>query len=91
MNKTIMHKDICEKLNETYKQKNAAYGDSFGISVQKYGMISALTRMSDKWNRLENLILHPEQDSGDEKLADTLLDLANYCIMSFMELEGKAE
>ena len=76
----------------TYTRKNADYGDSFGKSVQRYGLISALTRMSDKWNRLETLILdRVNGGSGplvkDEALTDTLLDLATYCLMTVMEIE----
>ena len=44
------------------------YGDSFGISVQKYGLISALTRISDKFNRLESLILNKNRLVEDEEL-----------------------
>lgn len=87
MNKVQRHKELCEGLNETYKEKNKNYGDSFGISVKKYGYISALTRMSDKWNRLEQLILNRSNGTKDESLTDTLIDLANYCLMTVMELE----
>lgn len=80
--------EIAATLVEQYEQKNKAYGDSFGKSVQKYGLISALTRMSDKWNRLENLIINPDTDKGDEGLIDTLNDLASYCIMTRIEIEN---
>lgn len=59
----------------------------FGISVRKYGKISALTRISDKFNRLENLILNGECEIKDESIKDTLMDLANYAIMLYMEVE----
>ena len=72
---------------DMYKIKNKKYGDSFGISVKKYGLISALTRMSDKWNRIENLILTGDNGTGDESLRDSLMDLSNYCNMTIIELE----
>lgn len=72
---------------ETYKIKNAKYGNSFDISVEKYGLISALTRMSDKWNRIENLILSHDDGTDDESLKDSLMDLANYCNMTVLILE----
>lgn len=84
-------KALASRLAATYEQKNAAYGDSFGISVRKYGIIAALTRMSDKWNRLENLILHEETKQGDESVLDTLLDMATYALMTYMELEEPNE
>lgn len=74
--------NIQSELRETYIHKNSRYGNSFDISVGKYGPISALTRISDKFLRLENLVLNQELQSGtDEPLEDTLLDMANYCIM----------
>ena len=83
--------DLQDHCLETYKVKNAKYGDSFGMSIEKYGLISALTRMSDKWNRLETLILSKDDGTEDETLEDTLLDLANYCLMTIIELKEMAE
>ena len=92
MNKIERFAAIVERMKETYRRKNAAYGDSFGISVEKYGYISALTRMSDKWNRLETLMLNKvSNEVDDERLEDTLLDLACYCVMTLIELEGDRE
>ena len=79
--------ELCNNVASTYERKNADYGDSFGISVKKYGIIAALTRMSDKWNRLENLILKGESKVTDEAITDTLIDLAAYALMTVMELE----
>lgn len=87
MTKIDRHKELCEKLNDIYKQKNAAYGDSFGETFRKLGIISAVTRISDKYNRLTNLAKHPDVDSGDESIKDTLLDMANYCIMTVIEMD----
>lgn len=81
-------KELTELMAATYARKNADYGDSFGKSVQRYGIIAALTRMSDKWNRLENLILSKEDNKvKDESVLDTLLDLATYAVMTYMEME----
>ena len=87
MDKVQKHKALCEELNAVYKQKNEKYGDSFTISVQKYGLIAALTRISDKFNRLEQLILTHSDGTADESLIDTLCDLSNYAIMTVMVLE----
>lgn len=72
-----------------YELKNQKYGNSFDLSVEKYGLISALTRMSDKWNRIENLILTHDNGTDDESLKDSLMDLANYCNMTVLILEEK--
>lgn len=74
-------------LHNTYLQKNEAYGDSFGKCFQDFGIISAMTRMSDKWNRLVALTGGAQNNVRDESIKDTLLDLANYCLMTKIELE----
>ena len=82
-----LFKELTHFLAELYARKNADYGDSFSKSVEKYGIIAALTRMSDKWNRLENLILNKREGLvGDERIEDTLLDLASYCLMTVISL-----
>ncbi|WP_416389590.1 nucleotide modification associated domain-containing protein [Peptoanaerobacter stomatis] len=49
-------------------------------------MISAVTRISDKTNRLQSLCVNKQQVK-DESIKDTLMDLANYAIMTLIELE----
>ncbi len=82
------HKEICNKLNDIYKRKNNDYGNSFGETYDKLGIISAVTRITDKVNRLQSLATK-EQQVQDESMQDTLLDLANYSIMTLMELDKK--
>lgn len=89
MDQYQQHKDICTKLNETYIQKNKAYGNSFSDTFAKLGVISAVTRITDKYNRLVNLSTNPDVNIGDESISDTLLDMANYCIMTYMEIENQ--
>ena len=83
------HKAVCNMLNAIYEQKNRAYGNSFGDTYQNLGIISAVTRISDKFNRLKTLCRQPDIPQGDESIADTLLDMANYCIMTYMEFENE--
>lgn len=88
-----IHKDICERLNVVYEKKNKDYGNSFGETYKKLGIISAVTRISDKMNRLESLATKPEEERlvKDESIKDTVLDMANYCIMLAMELERESD
>ena len=87
------HKEIAEELNAIYISKNHDYGDSFGETFKKLGIISAVTRISDKVNRLQSLSVKTaeERKVKDESIKDTLYDLANYAIMSIIELEGEEE
>ncbi|OPD28833.1 hypothetical protein AL713_17605 [Clostridium botulinum] len=84
--KAERHKVICGELNEIYKNKNHDYGDSFGETYKKLGIISAVTRITDKVNRLQSLTVK-DQKVKDESIKDTLKDLANYSIMTLIELE----
>lgn len=77
---------IAHSMVELYKRKNADYGDAFGRSVEKYGLIAALTRISDKFNRIESLILKNENQVKSEGLEDSLIDMACYCIMTLIEM-----
>ena len=79
------HLELCNEIHSTYKSKNEKYGDSFNDTIKKYGIIAALTRMYDKFSRIENNIINNVDDN--EKLEDNLLDLANYCLMTVMSLD----
>ena len=89
--KVTQHYAICHKLNQVYKAKNHDYGDSFGDTYKKLGIISAVTRLSDKMNRLMSLAVSHDAQVKDEKIEDTLLDMANYAIMTLIELEYEPE
>lgn len=91
MDKVSEFRSIANSLSDLYAKKNIAYGDSFGLSVKKYGKIAALTRISDKFNRLETLMLNSNIDCNDEKIEDTLKDMASYCIMTLIECKNDLE
>lgn len=81
------HTSVLNLLHHVYMQKNHDYGDSFGKSYKKYGISATMVRIEDKWNRLDNLINNGQNTYvPDESVSDTLLDLANYAIMTYMEL-----
>lgn len=81
-----MHHNICEELTELYRKKNHDYGDSFHKSYQEYGLTMAAIRLEDKLNRFKTLARSGAEVS-DESLRDTLIDLANYAILTVMELD----
>lgn len=92
-NKYDKHMKICKHFNETYRNKNSDYGDSFGKVWKSVGIISAYTRLADKFYRFESLVLNPNNGIKikSENIKDTLLDMANYCIMTAMEIENDEE
>lgn len=93
IDKLQLHEELCDMLHEIYAKKNHDYGDSFGESFKEWGLTAAMVRMSDKWNRLKTLATLPESERmvADEKISDTLLDLANYLLMTYIELHHYKE
>lgn len=81
------HMNICKRLNEIYSKKNKDYGDSFHQSYLQYGPTVSAIRLEDKLNRFKNIIQSNSLNVKEESVIDTLLDLANYAIMTVMEME----
>lgn len=87
MKKTERFREIAAQMADLYEKKDKDYGGSYEKSIKRYGAVAGLVRISDKFNRLENLILNGEREVKDESIKDTLIDLANYAIMLYMEVE----
>lgn len=90
VNEKSVHEALCY-MEKTFVVKNKKYGNSFETSLDKYGTIAALTRISDKFNRAENLILTNDPGTADETLMDTLLDMATYCVMTAIYMKSCAK
>lgn len=86
--KVQMHREICEEINDLYARKNHDYGDSFHQTFVEEGMAMARIRLGDKFNRFKTLSRSGEQKVDDESIRDTLIDLANYAIMTVLEMEA---
>jgi len=80
------HREIIEYLHNLCIEKNKSYGNSVSKTYDEYGMVSFLVRIADKLSRANSLALN-NQKENDEKLEDTLLDMANYCILAVIELK----
>ena len=86
--KVERHKQICMALNALFARKNHDYGDSFHQTFVEEGMAMPRIRLGDKFNRFKTLSRKLDsQRVSDESLKDTLLDLANYAIMTVLEME----
>lgn len=88
------HMELCRGLNDLYARKNSDYGDSFGKSLRNRGLAAALVRMDDKYQRIDSLLSPAITGKtmakplvADEAARDTLLDLANYCLMLVCEMD----
>lgn len=78
-------RDITNSMIQTYQAKNQDYGNSFEKSLYKFGLVASIIRLSDKMNRIESLS-QTKARVKDESIEDTLLDLANYAIMTIIWL-----
>jgi hypothetical protein len=92
MDKVFKHSEICKELNNIYQAKNKDYGDSFGRTMKEYGLVMPAIRMEDKLTRYKQLIKRLDGPCViNESIEDTLLDLANYAIMTVIELRGEQD
>lgn len=76
-------KKACDELAGLLIKKNNDYGDSFSKQYSKYGLTSALIRMDDKMQRLENL--NKNEAEVNESKKDTLQDLSGYALLAYIE------
>lgn len=90
--KIELHKKLLDNMHDLYVRKNSDYGDSVHDTYKKYGLVSFLVRIEDKLNRVKTLNEKScKKDDAkvlDEKIEDTLMDLANYSILALIELKN---
>lgn len=87
----VLHTAICNELKDLYCRKNADYGDSFHKTFIEEGMAMSRIRLTDKLERFKRLTKSGEQNVKDESIRDTLIDLANYAIMTIVEMERETD
>lgn len=85
--KGMLHRKLCKELNELYIRKNHDYGDSFHDSFVEEGMAMPRIRIGDKFNRFKTLSRISSFEVKDESIRDTLIDLANYALMTVLEMD----
>ena len=81
-----MFSDLTKEMANTFAKKRADYGQTTTETYDKFGPVSMLTRMHDKMGRLDNLLGKSADNLVGEKVEDTLLDLANYALITILEL-----
>lgn len=82
--------DILSDMQLLYEDKNHDYGDSFADTYKKFGLVAPLVRMNDKMNRL-NTLYNSDSRVADESIRDTLIDIANYAVMTIVEMDNGEE
>ena len=78
-------KKVYDENYQTFLKKNTDYGSSFEESLNEFGEVAGIVRISDKYKRLVNLAKN--ENRVLESKSDTLKDMANYCLMQAVWLE----
>ena len=89
----VSFRDIQDKLVNIYAKKNHDYGDSFNEGCNELGVGYAFSRIFDKTKRFQTLAKGIMNNNlsievQDETIEDTIMDLANYCMM-YLAWRGK--
>lgn len=91
-NNVVIFRAIQDKLVDIYAKKNHDYGDSFNEGCNELGVAYAFSRIFDKTKRFQTLakgILNNNvKIEVQETMEDTIMDLANYCVM-YLAWKGK--
>lgn len=75
-------KKITDEMVETYKAKNATYGNAYLDGFRRFGAVQLVSRIYEKYCRIENLLIHnADNEAPDENVVDTLTDMANQCVI----------
>lgn len=88
MEKRLDFSSVCDEVRVLLEQKNSAYGSSVNQTYEHYGLMAYLIRMEDKVNRLRTLVKDSSISEDDEKIEDTLKDLAGYSILAIAQLRA---
>lgn len=77
---------ILKEMQELYDRKNHDYGNSFSETIQEFGFTPAIARINDKLKRVKQMV-KGEQMQVDESMRDNLIDIANYCVLTIIEID----
>ena len=80
---------VLSEMFDTYKKKNADYGNSFSETIQEFGYIPAVARINDKLKRVKNMVKGNEMNIKNESLRDNLMDIAVYSVLTIVELDNQ--
>jgi hypothetical protein len=93
------HRECIESMHAITKAKNADYTGATEDPFANFGRVELLgicsteqgflTRMTDKLCRLTSFVQQGTLQVKDESVTDTLLDLANYCILMAGYIQSK--
>lgn len=89
MNYSEIMELLTDEILELYEIKNSDYGNSFYKQLDEDGLLVSKIRLQDKLSRFSSIIKKGTIEVEDEKLRDTLIDLAAYSIMTVAWMDNK--
>ena len=75
------YKKIVTETMELCVKKNKDYGSSVQDTFEKFGDISYLVRITDKYNRICSLLQNGKAEVEDESCSDSIRDMGNYLFL----------
>lgn len=95
----VEFKGLTEQMYAIAEKKNSDYTGDNALPFKNFTMVETMgaatteqgffTRMTDKLMRFAGFIKNGTLKVNDERIEDTLLDLANYCILCICYLRSK--
>ena len=90
-NRVSVFRGVLDEMCSVFERKDADYGNSFGDSIREFGYVVAVARMNDKLSRLKKMVKGGDIKIPSETMRDNLLDIANYCVLTIMELDSDTD
>lgn len=78
---------LCQ-MSDAHAAKEHDYGSSFSNLFKEFGMTYAYGHLKEKLERVHSL-MGGQQQVKQESILDSLMDLANYAVMTIVELKKK--
>jgi len=90
---------VLEQMKETHSNKNHDYAgtedclanlkECEGMGIEPW--VGVALRIGDKWSRLKSFVRQGSLKVQDEKIEDTLIDMANYAVLCLILYREKDE
>lgn len=87
--KEIEFSKLTKQMLETFKKKNADYGDSTSQTYKEFGLTSYAIRLNDKLNRIKSFCKKGKLEVKDEGVVDSLMDMASYCLLAVIDIKNQ--
>lgn len=85
---TYTFEGILEEMSTLHTKKNTDYGDVWHRELKEFGILPAIIRLWEKVERLKATNKNQQTLVEDESFDDTLIDIANYAVMTLVELRN---